>query len=47
MKTITLSIRQDLLAEATESFTVELHSPTAGFGLGPRTRRTVQINDND
>jgi hypothetical protein len=47
VKSFNLTVRQDLVAEATEFFAIELHSPSAGFGLGPRTRRTVQINDND
>jgi hypothetical protein len=45
-KSITFSVRPDKVNEPIESFALELHSPSAGFGLGTKTRRTVQINAN-
>lgn len=37
----------DTLAEPTESFTIQLSSPTGGAGLGPQATATVTITDDD
>jgi hypothetical protein len=46
-KTITVTILNDALPEADETFLVTLSNPTGGGTLGPRAVATVTINDDD
>ncbi len=46
-KTITIPIADDLLGEASETFTVVLSNPTGGAALGSTNAATVTIFDNE
>ena len=46
-QTIAIPIKNDLVNEGNENFTVTLSSPSGGAQLGPRSVATVTILDND
>lgn len=46
-KTVSVTLTNDLIAEPTESFSVQLSGPTGGASLGGLSAATVSITDND